>query len=362
MQRTAGIFLKSGLASILVAIGSTAALAQYNDNAPATSPNGATPYAPSYGGGTNPNGGYMPAVSGPPTNPEPAYRPASFPGGAAMPPPANGPSGLPVEAAVAPALPQAKLTEDAQVVGRVGKDTILTSDIMAGVDEMIARGRDRMPPDQVETQRELLTKEVRGGIQQIIEHINDRDPTATLTAERKAIIQQLLRQQIEIKLIYQDFKQTVPKEALPNVEESINKHFEETQLKALLKREKVNTPGELDTALRVKGSSLAREKRIFTEQVISQQWIAKELKIGPEAEEITHEEIRLWYQAHLKEFEKPTRARWEEISVSFSRYPTHAEAYAAMAALGNRVLAGATLADVAKAASQIGRASCRERV
>ena len=38
--------------------------------------------------------------------------------------------------------------------------------------------------------------------------------------------------------------------------------------------------------------------------------------------------------------------------ISFARHPNHDEAYATVAALGNRVLAGASLADVAKSASE----------
>ena len=59
-----------------------------------------------------------------------------------------------------------------------------------------------------------------------------------------------------------------------------------------------------------------------------------------------------WYQAHLKDFEQPAKARWEELMISFARHPNRDEAYAAVAALGNRVLAGASLADVAKSASE----------
>ncbi len=70
----------------------------------------------------------------------------------------------------------------------------------------------------------------------------------------------------------------MPKEALPAIEENVNRHFEETQLKILMKRENVVSLADLETALRAKGSSLDREKRIFMEQVVAQQWIQQQVK------------------------------------------------------------------------------------
>jgi hypothetical protein len=71
-------------------------------------------------------------------------------------------------------------------------------------------------------------------------------------------------------------------------------------------------------------------------------------------EEVTHEEMLMWYQAHVHDsaIETPAQARWEELMITFLRHPNHDEAYKAMAALGNRVLAGASFADVAKNASE----------
>ena len=58
-------------------------------------------------------------------------------------------------------------------------------------------------------------------------------------------------------MIFQDFRKTVPKEGLREIQESVNRHFEDTQVKALMKRENVVTPADLETALVAKGSSLA---------------------------------------------------------------------------------------------------------
>ena len=175
-----------------------------------------------------------------------------------------------------------------------------------------------------------------------------------MSPSHRALIYQVVRQLIDYKLIYQDFLKTVPKEALPSIEENVDRHFEESQLKVLMKRENVTTLADLETALRAKGSSFDRERRNFMEQVVAQQWIEQKIKGDKEdkEEEVTHEEMLAWYQAHLKDFEHPAKARWEELMASFAKHANRDEAYAAVAAMGNRVLAGASLADVAKSASE----------
>ena len=288
-------------------------------------------YGPMYQGGTQP-------VSG--TATQATYLGQPYPPGSAMP-----------VRAVSPA----QLCEGAQILGRVGNEVILTSDVLTGIDDLMANARGRMPPEKFAEQRAAVAKEVTAGINEFNAHYQDPDPVKAMSPSNRGLMSQLVRRQVEVKLIYQDFLKTLPPEAGPQVEESVKKHFEETQLKVLMKRENAVSLADLETSLRAKGSSLDREKRVFKEQIIAQQWIQqkvkKEGKDGKE-EEITHEEMLAWYQAHLKDFEHPAQARWEELMVSFARHSNRDEAYAMLAALGNRVLAGASLADVAKSASE----------
>jgi len=246
----------------------------------------------------------------------------------------------------------AQLCEGAQWLGRVGNDVILTSDVLIGIDDMMSRARGKIPPEKFAEQRAALVQEVTAGIREFNAHYNDPDPTKAMSPSNRALINQLVRQQIDVKLLYQDFRKTIPKEAAPAFEENINRYFEEAQLKLLMKREKVVSRADLESALRAKGSSLDREKRIFMEQIAAQNWVQQQVKGGKDDEEVTHEEMLTWYQAHLKDFEKPAKARWEELMIAFSNHPNRDEAYAAVAALGNRVLAGASLADAAKSASE----------
>ena len=253
-----------------------------------------------------------------------------------------------------PVLPSAptQLCEMSQIMGRVGSDVILTSDVLVAIDDMLAGAKKKLPPDKFAALRAAQVQEVTEAIKDLNAHYKDADPAKAMSMSHRALLYQLIQQQINIKLIYQDFVKNVPKDATPGIEESVARNFEELQLPALMKRENVTSRAELETSLRAKGSSLDREKRIFKEQILSQEWMRQKVSGKEKEEEVTHEEMLTWYQGHLKDFESPARARWEELMITFIRHPNHDEAYKAMAALGNRVLAGASFADVAKSGSE----------
>ena len=294
---------------------------------------------------------YYPPYPAPNNYPPPAAgqypNPAASPATGYSPMPPAGALGGPMQPQPAPSA-DAVPCESAQVLARVGNDVVLTSDVIAGIDDLIARNKDKIPADQVEAQRKQVVQEVTAGIQQLLAHINEPNPGAQVDPQRRAIIQQLLRQQIETKLIYQDFRRTVPTEGLPNIEQALTRQFDQTELKKLFSRENVQSRPDLEWKLRARGSSLDREKRMFMERVVSQQWIQEQIKFD---KEVTHEQMLSWYQAHLVQFEKPARARWEELMASSSQYRSNEEAYAAVAQMGNQVLSGAPLAEVAKAQS-----------
>jgi hypothetical protein len=262
--------------------------------------------------------------------------------------------GLPGSAhAAMPQAAPARLCELAQILARVGlDDVVLTGDLMGScIDDMMSRAKGRIAPEQMAQQRAALIKEVTDGIHEYAAHVDagDADPAKGMSDSHRMLLYQMVRQQVDVKLIYQDFRKTVPKENLSHVEDTVNNHFNETQIKALMKREKVTSQADLENALLAKGSSLDRERKIFQEQFIAQQWAQQQIK--PDGAEITHQDMIDWYQSHLKEFEQQPRVRWEELAITFAKHPNHEEAYAALAALGNRVIAGASLAEVARSAS-----------
>ena len=348
VQRRFNTILGWVLGAGLATVSFCAALGQ--GYGPTDASNGVMPYAPVSPAPANRD---MTISGGPssPTAPMQSVRPASWPGAAPPVAPQQYPMRSPTPYAQGSALPamgELKPCESAQIIARVGNDVILTSDVFLGIDELMTRFKEKIPEDQMETQRQQVVQEVTAGVRQLLDHINDADPGMAVDPQRRAIIMTLLRTQIETKLIFQDFRRTIPNESMPNIEQSIGRQFEQTELKTLLKKEKVQSNQELETRLRSRGSSLEREKRIFMEQIIRQQWVREQIKVD---KEVTHEQMLTWYQGHLADFEKPARARWEELMASFTKYPSSEAAYAALAQMGNQILGGAPLTEVAKAQS-----------
>jgi hypothetical protein len=145
-------------------------------------------------------------------------------------------------------------------------------------------------------------------------------------------------------LVYLDAKRTMPEDAFPRIEATLSKQFESQGIKDLMKRAKVSNRAEMDAKLRKLGTSLDREKRNFMQNMLAKQWIHEQ--INPN-KEITHAQMLDWYEHHLAEFEKPARARWEELKVNLSSHSRKEAAFAAIAAMGNRVQRGEPLTQVA---------------
>ncbi|MGA2030804.1 MAG: peptidyl-prolyl cis-trans isomerase [Thermoguttaceae bacterium] len=348
-----------------------AAMVRGDDYVPNGAGGGAMPFAPLGPAPNFLNNGYG-VVPGPPTQPSQPIRPASWPGGSpapqmdpqnqARPPyaalpvagPYPGPQ-YPSPQYAGPAVrgplgvSDAMPCEGSQILARVGGDVVLAIDVLSAAGEVIEHNKDRFKPEEMDAQRQKLVADLSGAINELITQNGRSGSSADLDPGKRSMIQQLLRQQIETKLIFQDAQRTIPEESMKNVQETLGRQFEQSELKKLLKRENAVSREELEWKLRARGDSLEREKRTYMQRTLSQQWVREKLKID---EEITHEEMLAYYQAHLKEFEKPARARWEELMVRFAKYPSKAEAFAALAALGNQVLmAGAPLAEVAKRGS-----------
>ena len=198
-------------------------------------------------------------------------------------------------------------------LARVGPLVILSGEINASVNEVMERNKDKIPPEQLELQRKLLIK-------------------------------QSLMQKIETVLVYLDAKRTIPAEGFPQIEETLAERFNTVGVKDMMKRAKVKTRAEMDEKLLALGTSLEREKRNFMQSMLAKQWIREQIDFN---EEVTHHQMQDWYQQHLAEYEKPARARWEELKVNFSSHPTRREAYAAIVSMGNRVQQRVPLAQVA---------------
>ena len=380
--------------ALALAAGLTGGSGRAQESSPWPRPDAADPppavrSLPAYTGGRN--------LPGPPINPAPATRPSSWPGGptpqppgetprvANVPglapayPPINAPSSIyaPSPAAAppgAPAAPRAPASaaalealDCAMIVGTVGAEAILASDLLSAAEENTERAvkmqfetqRKRLADSghegdvdalwrQLQTERTRWLQEIRAGIAEAAAGRLSGDRLTPDQQMRRTAIDGLLKQQIETKLGFYDAKRKIPKENFPNVEKQLTKQFDEHEIKRLLKQASVESWRDLDAELRRRGSSLERERRAFMERALAQQWIRQQLKFD---DEVTYDQMTAYYRDHLAEFDKPACTRWQLLKVAFTRQPSRQEAFAAIAAMGNRVMAGEDFATVAQAGS-----------
>ena len=249
-------------------------------------------------------------VPGPPTQPTVASRPTSWPGS----PPPSSPWPRPTTQAALPPVNEMTPCRGTRIIARVGSDAILESEVAGAVNEIIEKNKDKIPPDQIDRQRDF-------------------------------IIQKMLPDLMKLKMVYQDAKRTIPAEGWSNVEKQLSKYFEESELPKMMKKAGVSSPHELDQKYRSLGTSLEREKRTAMERSLAQEWIKGQVKTN---QEITPGQLVAYYREHIDEFTTPARAKYEEIVVRYSKYPTKTAAFEAIARMGNQVVAGAPLAQVAK--------------
>jgi parvulin-like peptidyl-prolyl isomerase len=208
--------------------------------------------------------------------------------------------------------------EGAQILARVGSEVILVGDVLPTINARLAPHQKEVSPEDLDVLRIQLMR-------------------------------QLLQAQIEVKLMYLDAIQMVQPEALPNVERKVGELFEEKQVPKLMKDLQVASRDELENKLRTFGSSLERERRLFLEMLFAQDIQHEKVKV--KEEEIPRDDMLQYYREHAQDFEVLARARWEELMLQSSKYPSPAAAYDALAQMGNAVQSGTPFAEVAKARS-----------
>jgi hypothetical protein len=191
-----------------------------------------------------------------------------------------------------------------QVIARIDGQVVLACEVLWRVNQMLEANRDRIPPDQYEAVRDQL-------------------------------MQRTLTGTIDQKLLYGEFRRNIPAENLPRIEENLVRPFEEREVPRLLKQLDCKSQRELEQELSRLGSSLADARQSFNEHVIASEWIRSKIKIN---EEVSPQEMVEYYRDHRAEFEFPTQARWEELSVRKSGRPAEAQqAYVKLAMMGNEV-------------------------
>ena len=258
----------------------------------------------------------------------PAVWPSQLPPGGIQPTPGLPPANLPTDsAALAPnpdmqnlqVLPSApEEFKTAQVVARIGSEVILASDRDAQLAEIVAKNKIEIPPEHKEEFYDTYNR-------------------------------LMLRQMINTKLIYNDAAHTIPKEGMTHFTTIASQQFDKEQLPELMKINEATTRQELEDKLRAKGTSLESIRRSYFESALSSEWMHGQVK---SEDQVPLASVLGYYQEHIDDYKFQAQARWEELMVSFDRFPDRQSAFAALAEMGNQVMQGAPFDEIAKARSQ----------
>jgi parvulin-like peptidyl-prolyl isomerase len=202
-----------------------------------------------------------------------------------------------------------------------------------------------------------------------------------ILSQRELVVEQLVRQMIETKLLFYEALREVPRdkldEAKKNMRKQVSANFEsglnearrevaaakKSELEDVLRKDPVlmrlawmmneqglETTAELDAALRQQGSSLAKQLTFLTEYHVGRSILPKRINFRPE---VTHQEMLDHYREHAADFAVPAKARFEIMTVYYKNYPTEQAAERALSEMGNAVyLGGASFAAVAQKSSQ----------
>ncbi len=255
-----------------------------------------------------------------------------------------------------------------EIMARIGDQIVLYGDVASLVDQGMNADRAR---------------------------ITNKYQLAEFNARRDASIKSLTRQLAEKKLQYVEFRRTIAlkaKDKAVEAEKDINKNVKNAfdnglvemrdkldkattrkqieelmrgdivlpRLALLMKENSLETHAQLDETLRTFGSSLDKQLAMFREHNLGQSAVIEKIKKQPE---VTHADLLEYYRKNPDKFAVPAKARFELLSIYFSRSEGRTEAERKSAAndqlreMGNAVFLGSPFAEVAKKFSHEANAS-----
>ncbi|NLX56445.1 MAG: hypothetical protein GXY58_15165 [Planctomycetaceae bacterium] len=214
------------------------------------------------------------------------------------------------------------VTNPTEQLAFVGDQTILAGDLLPAVDQALQQYVGKVPDDDMQQQRALFVK-------------------------------QMLPRKIEVKLVMVDFWRSIPadkkKDVLANIEKQIDKQYYDEQVPETMKLLGVDSLATLQEKLKQFGTSIDAQKAEFREQMLVKSMIQQKVTREPV---ITHDQLLQYYHEHSRDYDIAARARWEQLSVRFDKFPDRASADQAIVEMGNQVLRGADFAAVARKFSQ----------
>ena len=246
----------------------------------------------------------------------------------AQPPPAN--TALQTPAVLFEEVP----VHGTEMVARVGTQVILMGDILPKLRRTAIRF---VAGNLGQMSEEDKAKVTRQEIEQVI-----NDIAAKLYPE-------VLQEQILFALVYSDYLSQQSREQKTFFDERLGEEFDRKEVPEMMKEFNVENVAALRQYLEQQlGSSLEKERRQWIREQIVRQWIS--MSIG-RAGAPTHAEMMEFYEKNVAMFTSTARARWQEMTVLFSRYNTEQETWSKMRWMGNQVASGTPFEEIARTKS-----------
>lgn len=221
-------------------------------------------------------------------------------------------------------------TDPAELLAVVGESPILVGDLMPKVDLIIEESTkgdlSQVPPEELRIVKlRLLRSQLSRAIQTKMlgsAFLIDRVGTAS-TEQRKDAMEQVMTR--------------------------ARNSFYAEEVPRMMKALEADSLQVLEQKLREKKSSIEAIEKEYTEQMLGEVYVSQSIPRDPQ---ITLNEIRVYYNANLQKFDQPAKARWEQLTVLFSKFPNRDAAMAAISEMGREAYFGGNLQQVAREKSQ----------
>ena len=125
-----------------------------------------------------------------------------------------------------------------------------------------------------------------------------------------------------------------------------DKAFREEELPPLLRRNGAADELDLKRKLEQQGESLDELRESYRLDSLAREFLAQELRTRMTVE-LPAPEMRMYYNEHLKDFERPAQVTWREVLIEVGKYPSRAEARRKAEAVLDRLRRGEDFAKVA---------------
>lgn len=231
----------------------------------------------------------------------------------------------------------------------------------------------RLPPDQIELpddpaaiiavvgESPILLGEVMPKVDakiiEVEEKAGKKIPEPQASVIKASLVRQLLAQTIQNKMMRESFlldqvgtaAADKRNEADAKLTAKARQMFFESELPELAKQYKTEDRTDLDRMLREKGTSLASRQREFVDMMLGHLYIRSKVEKDPT---VSIAEINEYYQSNKQSYDRPARAKWEQMSVMLERFPDIDAARQAIMEMGREAYFGGNLQAVAREKSQ----------